>query len=280
MTLYSILAIVSLLLAILVLARVWPWQIPGRGGDATLRAILLARAAGEIDEAEFARRQEALHAALLATPPAPAAPRRYWALPLLLGAALFGWLAWQGGTEGEGAMDMPAATAAKPGAAPLLDSIMKTDKQANSGGDLKSLAKPLADKLAKDPGNGEGWLLLARTYRELHQYAEALPAYERASALLPADAALLAEWADAYVIVKGRKWDDVARGLVKRALAANPRHPMSLALAGSEAFERGDLKAAIGYWERMRDAAPAGSMDAKLAEANIQEATRLMGAKR
>lgn len=261
------LAIVLLLLAVLILAGVLPLKGLGSGADIRLRDLLLARAAGEIDEAEFVCRQEALHAALLAAP--AARPRWHWALPLLLVSVLLGWFGW----KGDDSEMAPKPTTAS---APLLDTITKGEQKANSGGDLKSLVKPLADKLAKDPANGEGWLLLARTYRELHQYAEAAPAYERAAALLPADAALLAEWADSYVIAHDRKWDDTARSIVKRAIGAGPKHLMALALAGSESFDRRDYKAAIGYWERMRSVAPPGSMDAKLAESNIQEAKGLM----
>ncbi len=89
--------------------------------------------------------------------------------------------------------------------------------KAGSGGDLKAMASRLAEKIEKDPTNGEGWLLLARTYNELHQPMEASSAYARASKLLPADAAMLADWADAHVMSHDRKWDKEARDIVKRA---------------------------------------------------------------
>jgi cytochrome c-type biogenesis protein CcmH/NrfG len=71
---------------------------------------------------------------------------------------------------------------------------------------------------------------------------------------------------------------DTMRDIVKRALAADPKHLKSLALAGSEAFDRSDFKAAIDYWKRMKATAPSGSMDAKLADSNIEEAmSRISG---
>lgn len=149
---------------------------------------------------------------------------------------------------------------------------------ANADGDLDTLVKRLADKLASDPKSGDGWLLLAKTYGELRKFPEAAAAYEKAAGLLPPDATLLANWADSYVMAKGGKWDAAARRLLTQALALDPKHLKALALAGSEAFDRGDFPQAIALWKRMREAAPADSDDWKLADANIAEAnSRLSG---
>ncbi len=163
---------------------------------------------------------------------------------------------------------------------PPMTGLPPDGQQAGSGGDLKVMAQRLADKLAKDPGNGEGWALLARTYLELRQHRQAADAFAKADALQKLDATALADWADAYVVASDRKWDAKARDLVKRALAADPKHLKALALAGSEAFERKDYKEAIAQWQKMRAAAPADSMDAKLADTNIEEASAIMTGKR
>lgn len=150
----------------------------------------------------------------------------------------------------------------------------------NVGGDLAALVDGLAARMAGNPADGEGWLLLARTYGELHRHREAADAYARAALLLPPDANLLADWADAHVMAHDRRWDDAARAIVQRALKADPAHLKALALAGSAAFERADYPAAIGYWQRMQAAAPAGSMNARLAAANIDEARAKQAGKR
>lgn len=147
------------------------------------------------------------------------------------------------------------------------------------GGDLPPLVPRLREKLAVDPGNGEGWLLLARSYGQLRQYGEATAAYRRAAELLPPDAGLLADWADAQVMANQGRWDEAARQLVHRALAVDRRHLKALALAGSAAFERRDYGTAIKFWQDMKAAAPAGSIEARLAEVNIAEAERQRGGK-
>lgn len=232
-----------------------------------LRKLLLDKAEGRIDEAEFNRRQALLHAAVLDQGAVAAAPALVWdvrrigiAVAVVAVLALGATLALRGG----GQPAVPQMAAGQAAFAP--------SPQNGSAGDLNEAVKRLADKLAADPANGEGWHLLAKTYGELRRYAEADAAYAKAAALLSADATFLADWADTHVMANDRKWDEASRKLVKRALAADGKHLKALALAGSEAFDRGDFTAAIDYWKRMKKTAPADSMDARLADANIEEA--------
>lgn len=241
-----------------------------------LREMLIAKAEGRIDQAEFDRQQLMLHAAALE----PVKGGSFSVTPTQL-------------KGGAGALVLavvvglfwnfsPTTELPKSSALEDLAKIPGIEKpaQANTGGDLNTVVKRLADKMANDPNNGEGWLLLAKTYGELRKHPEAAAAYEKAAALLPADATMLADWADAYVMSHDRKWDDEARKIVKRAVAADPKHVKALALAGSEAFDRGAYKVAIDFWKRMKAAAPAESMDVKLADANIAEATNKMSGKK
>lgn len=238
-----------------------------------LRQLLLARAEGKLTELEFEQRQSALHAALLSPAPSGFSPRSLvfpalLALMLIAAVGLYSWL--DGAKPNAPLPGLPAAGAPFPN---------EGQPPARAGGDMNEMLKRLADKLAKDPRNGEGWALLGHSYIEVRRYDEAAQAFAKAAALLPPDAALLADWADAYVMAHERKWDKAARDIVNRALAVDPKHLKTLALAGSEAFDRGEYAEAIAYWKRMKAAAPADSMDAKLADANMQEATaRMSGA--
>ena len=261
------------LLVIVVLLAVMLSNGHTQNVSADLRALLVAQAEGKITAEEFNQRQAALHAALL-TPSARNLSLRSLALPAIIAVAVIaaaGFYFLRGSpkasdlTQGALITAMPSSSQIKPAA--------------RTGGDMNEMVKRLADKLAKDPSYGEGWALLGHSYIEVHQYAEATTAFARAAAILPPNAALLADWADAYVMSHERKWDKESRDIVKRALAADPRHLKTLALAGSEAFDRGEYKEAIAYWNRMKAAAPANSMDAKLADANIQEATTRMTGK-
>lgn len=252
---------------------------------AELSALLEAKAAGTIDAEEYARRQDALHAALLARPTPASKNRLTWGL--LAGASLilavtFGVqkLGDKPNSEIKAAPEWWADVAAKVGETPVKAGAMPAMGQANSGGDLETMAKRLADKLAADPNNGEGWALLGKTYSELRQYPEAAAAYAKADRLIASDAQMLADWADAQVMAKAGKWDDEARSLVKRAVAKDAKHLKALALSGSEAFDHKDYGAAIDFWKRLLAVAEVDSMDARLAEANIAEAEALRSGKR
>jgi cytochrome c-type biogenesis protein CcmH len=160
-----------------------------------------------------------------------------------------------------------ASEKAEPGAVP------------NRGGELPAMIAQLKTRLAADPASGQDWLLLARAYRQLQQFPAADGAFREVASRLPDDAGWLADWVDAHVMARDRQWDADARTLLKRALQADPQHVKTLALAGSEAFDRKDFASAIAFWQRMKAAAPAGSMELRLAEVNIAEAERLSGKK-
>jgi cytochrome c-type biogenesis protein CcmH len=259
--------------------------LPGQrlrdGTERVLRDLLQDREDGRIDEEEFLSRQASLYAKVMAERnSASRDPHVFarWAIPLGVIAVTAGVVAVAGVYYARlGSPEVrdiePAALVAAPVAPP-------GGASPASGGDMHAMVRRLAEKMEKDASNGQGWLLLARAYAELRQYRDAASAYAKAAALLPPESGMLANWADALVLANGRQWDDESGGIVQRALAADPNNLKALALAGTEAFERGRYEEAIAFWKRMQVAAPADSMDAKLAEANIREANeRIVGAK-
>jgi cytochrome c-type biogenesis protein CcmH len=144
---------------------------------------------------------------------------------------------------------------------------------------IAKMIKELEGRLEKDPGNAEGWSILARTYYQLNRFPEATRAYEHATALRPDDAQLLADYADALAAAQGGTLQGKPLELVTRALAADPTQWKALALAGTEAFDRKDYAQAVAYWERMKASVPPGSQIAQSIDASIAEARELGGLK-
>lgn len=174
-----------------------------------LRELLLARAAGKIDAEEFSRREAALHAELLADEEA-GARRRWWMLggAVAVLALAIGVYAWKTSDPAPALATLPPAMSAMPPAlpAPGAPSGMPPAQQpASTGGDLKTMAMRLAEKLAKNPTNGEGWALLGQTYLELGQYKEADQAFAKADALGKIDTRLRGEWDKAKAGLAGRR---------------------------------------------------------------------------
>jgi cytochrome c-type biogenesis protein CcmH len=141
--------------------------------------------------------------------------------------------------------------------------------------DTEEMAAGLAERLAKNPADPEGWDSLARTYASLGQFAEAAEAYENLERLMPEDPQVLADWADVLAMAQGRNFDGKPEALVRRALAADPDYPKALALAGNIAFARQDYAAALGHWDRMLAKLPADSSLARALAADIAEARKL-----
>jgi cytochrome c-type biogenesis protein CcmH len=135
---------------------------------------------------------------------------------------------------------------------------------------VEVLAKRL-ETMAGQPGELEGWVLLARTYGAMQRFADADRAYERAIALAPQEAQLYADRADMVAMKQGRSLSGLPMQLVGQALQIDPNNLKALVLAGSEAFERADYAAAGTYWTRARVNLPpeselAANLDNSLAE--------------
>jgi len=142
---------------------------------------------------------------------------------------------------------------------------------------VQAMIDELVKRLQQNPDDGEGWAMVARSYSYLRKFPEAVKAYEKASTLLPNDAHLLADYADALAMTQGRSLTGAPMKLVQRALTINPGEVKALALAGSEAFDRKDYSAAIGYWDRAIKAGPSDPQFAEQLHAGIEEAGRLGG---
>lgn len=155
-------------------------------------------------------------------------------------------------------------------------SLAKHDSMAPG---IASLLDSLKGKLEKNPNDGPGWELLARSYVELKRHAEAAAAFEKATQLILDDPQLLADYADALAVVNGRKLEGKPEELVNRALRLNPHHPKALMLGATAAFNRKDYKQAIVYWERLQQDLPADSNLLPEVKGSLKEAYALSGEK-
>ena len=140
---------------------------------------------------------------------------------------------------------------------------------------IDELVQQLAARMEKEPGNAEGWALLARTYYTMQRFDEAAKAYEKLLVLQPQDADAMADLADSLAMAAGRRIAGRPLELVNAALARDPQQWKALAMAGTEAFERKDYRAAVDYWERLRASIPADAPLATNIAASIDEARRL-----
>jgi cytochrome c-type biogenesis protein CcmH len=142
---------------------------------------------------------------------------------------------------------------------------------------VQAMIDQLAKRLEQSPRDGEGWAMLARSYSYVRKFPEAVKAYQKATELLPNDSHLLADYADALAMTQERRLEGAPMKLIQRALAIDAKDIKALALAGSEAFDRRDYKAAIGYWDRALKAGPPDPQFVQQLQAGLNEARQLTG---
>ncbi len=141
--------------------------------------------------------------------------------------------------------------------------------------ELGAMAEKLWDRLQKSPEDAEGWALLGRSLAALGQHERAAQAYAQAARRLPDDANVLADYADALAVTRGRKLEGEPMQLVRRALAADPLHLKALALAGAGEFQAGNHAAAAAHWKKVLALLPPESEFARQLQGSLQEAEQL-----
>lgn len=237
----------------------WPMLRAPRSGAVAAQTALLreqldalksAHAAGLIDDASFNTRQQALSAAALALIDAPSEAR-----PALSGAAKITIalvvLALPIATlllyERIGTPNAMAFSGPGPGATQTESGPAATNAPA-----LTQAAETLAAKLRDNPNDGEGWVLLARTHRATENFAEAAKAYERALALVPENADLLAEAAESKGLSsEPRTLQGEPLQLIERALELEPENQNALFLKGLALAQADDPAGAEVTWDKL-----------------------------
>lgn len=142
-------------------------------------------------------------------------------------------------------------------------------------GEVAAMTERLAARLKTQPDDAKGWAMLGRSYAVLGRPDDALAAYERLLQLRPKDADAMADYADALALKAGRKFDGEPAKWIAKSLAINPDNLKALALAGTEAFNRGDYAAAVRHWDRAVTVGPAGHPMVHQASEGAAEARRL-----
>jgi cytochrome c-type biogenesis protein CcmH len=137
---------------------------------------------------------------------------------------------------------------------------------------ISTMIERLAERLKSRPDDAEGWSILGRSYMALGRHAEALDAYQRVIKLLPDNAAVLADYADALAVKNGRSLEGEPLKIIERALKIDPDELKSLLLAGTAAFNRSDYAKAVQYWDRAAKVGPPDNPLAQQARAGAEEA--------
>jgi cytochrome c-type biogenesis protein CcmH len=194
------------------------------------------------------------------------ASKRPWILGLalslfILGGTATGYAFW-GAHE---ARNLAAAGAAQATGSNVDPNAPLSDKQ------VLALVENLAKKMEENPSDPKGWILLARSQNALGQWAAAASAFERAVALVPNDAQLLADYADVQAMVQEGNFAGEPMALIQRALKTDPNNLKALALAGTAEMRANNKTQSLKYWEKLKALLPKDSDDFTQVSAIITE---------
>jgi cytochrome c-type biogenesis protein CcmH len=143
--------------------------------------------------------------------------------------------------------------------------------------DIEGMVAGFAAKLEKEPENYQGWAMLARSYKSMGRFPDAIRAYERTGPMLETSADLLVDYADTMAAANG--FDKKVMATIERALKLDAQQPQALWLRGTAAFEAKQYARAIADWETLLKLFPADSEEANVIGGNIAEARQLGGLK-
>ena len=137
---------------------------------------------------------------------------------------------------------------------PSVQSVANAMQSAQRAGlpPMEQAIAGLAERLAREPDDAQGWLLLGRAYKSTERFAEARAALARALALTPDAPDVLVETAEAQALsTPGARFDGEPLTLLQRALERDPNHQRGLWLLGIAQFQSGDTDTASATWEKL-----------------------------
>ncbi len=125
--------------------------------------------------------------------------------------------------------------------------------------DINAMVNGLAQRLQQEPDDGQGWLMLGRSYKYLQKYSLAVDAYAKAYAILGEQTEVMLHYADALAMANGGRLSGKPAELIFKALSQSPNDVMGLWLGGMAKVEMGDNTGALQYWRKLETILPPGS---------------------
>jgi len=162
-------------------------------------------------------------------------------------------------------------------AAPLpAGSPVSTGAQAQSLDDVDTMIGRLAERLAKNPGDAEGFRMLGWSYVMTGHPEKAIEPYKRALALKPGSALIQSGYGEALVGMAGSKTVTAeAKAAFAKALAIDPSEPRARYFMALWQAQNGQEKAAL---DQLLALAAAGPADAPW-QADVRREAEALGGK-
>jgi cytochrome c-type biogenesis protein CcmH len=119
--------------------------------------------------------------------------------------------------------------------------------------------------------------MLARSYRVLERYPEAVTAYQQALQRDSNNVALMVSYVDVLTMSHDGRFTAEAAAMLRKALELQPDNVVALWLSGHQANQQGRYADAISYWQRAEALLPDDSPDKAVIGQQIAAARQQAG---
>lgn len=126
-------------------------------------------------------------------------------------------------------------------------------------GPVEEMIERLVQHLKSDPDDIEGWLLLARSYREVGRHEAEVMAFRHVAVLSDGDPAITAALAEAIVFAADGVVTPEATEVFEQALARDPNQTAARFYLALARLQAGETEQALAMWAALARGAPPGA---------------------
>lgn len=156
-------------------------------------------------------------------------------------------------------------------------SLTVAQQEQHAMASMESLVEKLAQRLAKNPDDPQGWSMLSRSYASMGRWDDAERAFLRIGPSIEKDPQLLASLAELLAQKTGGDFSGRPRELLIKALKIDPSNMLALFLSGSDAMQSQRWADAVAHWEKLMPQLEPGSEDAQSIQSGLDQARAKMG---
>jgi cytochrome c-type biogenesis protein CcmH len=160
----------------------------------------------------------------------------------------------------------------KPAPARTAESAPPDEGHSPESQEMDAMIAGLQARLQQNPNDLDGWMLLSRTLKATQRFPEAAEALEKAYQLDPGNPQIMVDLVEAriFLTTDGRISDEMMATL-QQVLELQPDMQKALWLMGIASSQRGDMNAAVSYWETLLAQLEPGSPVARSVQTQIDQ---------
>ncbi len=141
---------------------------------------------------------------------------------------------------------------------------------------MDELVARLAERMAAEPDNVEGWVMLGRSYLAMGDAQKAANAYLEAKTRAPDEPDILLGYAEALAKVGGSLQGEPAKW-IESALELAPANPNALWMMGLVKYQAKDFANALEHWNKLDAMLPPNGEDAEALHGIMADARANLG---